>query len=237
MRFRWIAAILVLTLVAAGCGDDTSSTESGDGSPSDDGGSGDGDDGDGDGSADGDNEATGDDTDNDDGGIDNNATGDDDDFGDIIGDDDFDEDLLDDDTADMVDDIDDIVSVGDCVAETMAIGAIAPEDWFCTVLDNPIAGFDGFTLKSSTSDLEITIGSLSPIGPCDFEGICENVMPVELAGFDDAITFEQFGVASGVFGNSAEFGASLTVTKIGPMITDEDLQFVRDYVATLTSLA
>jgi len=229
MKSRWTAILVAMVLLAAGCGDDAATTDSGDGgTPSSDGdGSSDG--GSGGDSADGTSDGDGD------GGIDNNATGDDDDFGDIIGDDDFNADDLDDDTADMIDDIDDIVSVGDCVMETIGIGAVAPEGYFCTVLDAPIPGFDGFTLKSSDSELEVTIGSKSPVGPCDFEGICGDLTPVDISGFSDAMKYDQFGVAGGIVGSHDVFEADLAVTVIGAL-TDEHIAFVDAYAATLTAL-
>ncbi len=168
--------------------------------------------------------------------IDNGATGDDDDFGDIIGDPDFDPEDLPDDVADAVDDIDDIVSVGDCVAETIGIGAVAPEGWFCTVLDTPLPGFEGFTLKSPESGVEITIGSPPPVGPCDFAGFCDNVSSVDIPGFRDAFMYAQIGVAGGVYGSHDELPVVLTVTKIGTVLTDEEVEFVQDYLATLTVL-
>jgi hypothetical protein len=160
-----------------------------------------------------------------DGGVDNNATGDDDDFGDIIGDKDFDPDML-----------DDIVSLGDCVMETESVGAVAPDDsWFCTVLDSPIPGFDGFTKKSPDSELDITFGSPSPFGACDGPGICENLTAVDIPGFSDAMKFDQFGVAGGINGSHDEYGIELVVTKAG-LLTDEEVALVGSIAATLTML-
>ena len=235
MKSRWMVLLAVLVMLGAACGDDSSGDDAAESSTtvseSDDS----VDDGDGSGELPGtgglddSGEAGGDE-------IDNGASGDDDDSGDISADPDSDPEDLPDDVADAVDDIDDIVSVGDCVAETIGIGAVAPDGWFCTVLDTPIPGFDGFTLKSPESGVEITIGSPPPVGPCDFAGFCDNVSSVDIAGFGDAFMYAQLGVAGGVYGSHDELPAVLTVTKIGTVLTDEEVEFVQDYLATLTVL-
>ena len=137
---RWLVFLVVLGLIAAACGggdDDSSGSTTAvvvDGGE----GNGNGDDGVG---QDGDSNGAGQDNDqNDTGGDGDGQDPPDDDAADILGNPDLDLDDLPDWVADALDDIDDIVSIGEC--EAAGLRATAPEGWVCRVLDQPVGGQD-----------------------------------------------------------------------------------------------
>lgn len=246
---RILVVLVALVLFAAACGDDGGDADAGDGggdSSGDtggdggDGGSGDGDGGDA-GSSDGDDtddSSDGDDVDDsgDGDGVDNNATGDDDDFGDITGNDDLDLDDLPGDVGDMIDDVDDIVSLGDCVIETLGLGAVAPAGFQCRVLDNPLPGFDGFTMFSSETELEITMGTSFAAGnPCIVAGVCGNEVPIDIPGFSDAVQFDLAGITGGLFATHDEYDVELGAFSIA-LLTDADIALIQDAAASLQML-
>lgn len=238
MRWRLLAAMLAFVLFAAACGDDGSTAAGGDADAGDDGSDDDssggdgadsdgasddvGDDGDGDG-ADGSADSTGED----DAPLDNNATGDEEDLADIIGNEDLDPDAAD----GLGDDIDDIVSLGDCVIETLGLVADVQEGMECRVLDNPIPGFDGFSMFNAGSSFVITIGSPSPIDICAVGGLCGELTPVDIPGFSDAMTYEIVGTGA-LSASHDTYEVDLEVTSTSPF-TDEDLDTVRRVAESL----
>lgn len=248
---RILVVLVALVLFAAACGDDGGDADAGDGggdSSGDTGGDGgnggdggdsgeggDGGEGGDAGSSDGDDMDDSDDGDDGDG-IDNNATGDDDDFGDITGNDDLDLDDLPGDVGDMIDDIDDIVSLGDCVIETLGLGAVAPAGFQCRVLDNPLPGFDGFTMFSSETELEITMGTSFAAGnPCIVAGVCGNEVPIDIPGFSDAVQFDLAGITGGLFATHDEYDVELGAFSIA-LLTDADIALIQDAAASLQML-
>jgi hypothetical protein len=234
MRLRSIGLVLAFVLLAAACGNDSgtatetaeqrSGTADADGAPSD--------------TPEGDGAtepgSAGSDTADADGATpaDDDASPPDDDFGEIIGDPDFDEDNLPDGIAEMIDEIDDIVSLGDCVVSTVGIGIVAPEGWMCRVLDDPRPGFDGFSMFTEGTDLVISVSTPSPVGTCDIEGICSNVTPVDIPGFSDAVSYDIAGVAGGISGSHDIYAVDLLVDR-GRVLTADDIAFVAELMATL----
>ena len=238
VTWRLLVALLALTLVAAACGDDES-TDAGD-PTTDDGGDADGD-GHGDGGGDdvgddvvGDDAAddAGDDDMGDDMGdddVDNNATGDNNDIDDITGNPD-----LEDGVGDLGDEIDDIVSLGDCVIETLSLVADLPaDDLQCRVLDNPLPGFDGFTMFNPGNTFTITLGTPLPGfgNPCDLLP-CENQTDVDIPGFGNAFTYDSFGTGN-MFGNHDEYEIDLGVVKTDGLLTDDDIALVQAVAESL----
>ena len=150
---------------------------------------------------------------------------DDDDFAEIVGNEDLSLEDLPDDIADMADDIDDIVSLGDCVA--VGLMATAPEGWMYRVVDNPTPIFDGFTMFMEGNALNITIGTPSPIGsPCEILQMCDTATPIDISdNFPDAMIVDIFGTIS-IWGTHAT-GAEMVVTK-ATALTDEEMQLVMD---------
>jgi len=237
MRLRSIGLVLAFVLLATACGNDSGTATETANQPS--------------GTADADaDDAPADTPDGDgatqpgstgsdtaDGDADGAAAGDDgsppdDDFGEIIGDPDFDEENLPDDVAEMIDEIDDIVSLGDCVVSTIGIGIVAPEGWMCRVLDDPRPGFDGFSMFTGETDLVISVSTPSPVGTCDIEGICSNVTPVDIPGFSDAVSYDIAGVAGGLSGSHDVYEVDLQVDR-GRVLTADDIAFVAEVMATL----
>lgn len=157
---------------------------------------------------------------------------DDDDFGDIVGNPDLDPDDLPGQAGDLADEIDDIVSLGDCVA--LGLMATPPETMQCRVLDNPGAGgLDGFSMFNPENDFNISLGTPSGIGsPCELLQACGDAMPIELSdNFPDTMILELFGTVT-IWGYHAT-GAELIVTKIGEL-SDEEIQILMDVLDSVT---
>jgi hypothetical protein len=238
MKIRWMAVFMAFVLLVAACSDDAGDDGTNVGPDEDqsgedsDGEADDGDAEDGSAAADDDTTADGSGGDGDDDG-DSDDDVSDDDLGEIFGDPDFDADALPDDIEEMTDDTAGVVSVGPCVVETLGVGLEAPDNFSCRLLDNPLPGFDGFTLFSEQSDVEISVMNSLPIGsPCELlAGLCENETPVDIPGFSDAIQFEISGLGQ-MYGTHDEYEADLVVTKSG-LFSDDDIRFIRDVVSLL----
>ncbi len=229
-RRMLFVTILSTVLFTSSCGDDvaTPSDQSGEDSTGDDA---DNDDGgstgqdnsqgtDGEGSDDSDASGDGDDaTDN---GPDNE------DAADITGNPDLDLEDLPDDIAETLDDIDDIVSIGECSSEVVGLAVVAPEGWLCRVLDQPVGGQDGFTVFTEGNQLNITIGTPSPLGgPCDIGGLCDDIQPIDLSdNFPDTMIAQIVGLPM-VYGTHASVDAELIITHAQPF-SDEELSFISE---------
>ncbi len=233
LRIRSLFLVLFsVVLFSAACGGDDTSEEGvvaaddgADESSDDDSGSGDdasGDDGTDVGSAG--NDGSDDDADPADDGT---EAPDDDDAADIIGQPDLDTEDLPDEVADALDEIDDVVSIGECASEVVGLAVTAPDEYQCRVLDQAIGGLDGFTVFKNGYQLEITIGTPSPLGgPCDIPGLCDEAEPIDLSSnFPDT----QIAVVAGVpvlWGNHATVDAELVITHLQPL-SDDDLAVIR----------
>lgn len=213
---RHLALVLSCLLVLAACSSDGDDAElaTDTSAASNDG------DGDGESTADGGGGAgsTADDT-----GVGGDGTvGDDDDAAEIVGNPDLDLDELPDDVAEALDDIDDVVSIGDCRSDVIGLAITAPEGWQCRVLDQPAAGQDGFTLFTEGNQLNITIGTASPYGtPCELLNLCDQALD-ELfsANFPDTQMIEVAGTVT-IWGSHATKDAELIITKPSPLTDDE----------------
>ena len=222
---RWLVVFVVSAMVVAACGGSEGEAEDGieittasSTAENDDGG--------GDGSSSDGNGQTGNQDSPDD------TSPDDDDFGEIVGNPDLDtEDLGP--AADLADDIDDIVSLGDCVA--VGLMATAPPDYQCRVLDQPVGGMDGFTMFGPGNELNITIGSPSPLGaPCEILQACDDAEPIALSdNFPDTMILDLFGTIS-IWGTHAT-GAELVITK-GSALTDQELQDIMDVLDSVVEV-
>ena len=228
-RRLWIPILLVGALVAGGCG---GSSDENDG---DDAvvelGSGAGDEA-GDGSSD---DGAGTDASggsSDDGG--ENATGDDatdegpdtEDAAEILGDPDLDLEELPEEAAELLDEIDDIVLIGDCQSDVIGLGFTAPDGWQCRVLDVSLGGIDGFTLFTEGNELNITVGTPSPIQACEVLQACDTAVPIDLgAQWPNAQQFELAGTVT-IWASHASADAEVVITKLSALTTEE-LDFVR----------
>lgn len=119
-----------------------------------------------------------------------------------------------------------IVSLGDCVMETLGLGAVAPDGLECRVLDTPIPGFDGFTMFAEGDVFTITFASRTPIRPCELPGFCENPTPIDVPGFSDAVAYDTLGLGN-IFGASDDYDVDLVVSRTSGPLTDDDLTAVR----------
>ncbi len=162
------------------------------------------------------------DTDDTDGG----TVGDDDDAAEIVGDPDLDLDDLPDEVAEALDDIDDVVSIGDCRSDVVGLAVTAPEGWRCRVLDQPGA-LDGFTVFTDGNQLNITIGTPSPLGPpCEILGACDQAEAIALSDqYPDTHLFSLAGTVT-IWGNHATADAELVITKPSAL-TDDDVDLIR----------
>lgn len=213
---QYLVATMFVLLVAAGCsssdegdvdagsGDDQTTADGDAGSSNDDG------------SADGS-------TSNDTGG-DNGSN--DDDAAEIIGNEDLDIEDLPEDVANALDDIDDVVSIGDCRSDTVGLAITAPDGWQCRVLDQPVGGLDGFTLFTDGNQLNITIGTPSPFGsPCEALQACDSATPIALGGeFPDTMSISLAGAVL-IWGTHKSVEAELVVTNTSAL-TDEQVSFI-----------
>jgi hypothetical protein len=225
--------LVVMSLVAAACGGgDEGSTDTTVSITTDDGsGGGGGDDGGGQG-PDGN---TGQNGDQDGGGDgDGQDPDDDDDAAEILGNPDLDLDELPDWVADALDDLDDIVSIGEC--EAAGLRATAPENWVCRVLDQPVGGQDGFTMFTEGNELNITIGTPSPFGPaCELLQMCDAVEPIALSdNFPDTTLLDVAGTVT-ISGTHASVDAELVITKASALTPDE-LQLIMDVLDSVETV-
>ena len=171
------------------------------------------------------------------GGSDNSGNGtdpggdgpDNEDAAEIIGNPDLDLEDLPPDIADALDDIDDIVSIGDCRSETVGLEmSFVPDGWKCRVLDQPVGGLDGFTLfmDNNPGGIEITIGTPSPLGPpCEVFGDCDTVEELDLGN-----TFDVFVLDVGVpliYGTHKTVEAELSVVTFSAL-SDADIAFITE---------
>lgn len=211
---RLTVLLVVLAMVGAACGDGESESNGSVDLTNQQGGNG----GDGDGSSNGDGQDGN-------GGSGDDADPDDDDFGDIVGNPDLDVSDLPPDVADLVDPIDDVVSLGDCVA--VGLMAVPPDGWMCRVLDNPTPTTDGFTMFTEGNDLNITVGTPSPLGaPCAALQACDDAVPIELSdNFPDTMLLSFAGTTL-IYGTHAS-GAELVITK-ATGLTDAETMLVMD---------
>ncbi len=171
-----------------------------------------------------------------DGGNDGNTVGDDDDAAEIVGNPDLDLEELEGvapDAAEALDDIDDIVSIGDCESEAVGLGmSVVPDDWQCRVFDIPVNGVDGFTLfNPAQPGFEITVGTPSELGsPCEILQFCDMAEPIDL-GDNTTMSVVDLGVPI-IFGTHNSVDAEISV--IAPTaLTDADLEFVTDVLVGL----
>lgn len=226
-----VAVLVVLAVLAAGCSgdeggqadggnDDSGSSDSGDGGSDDDSS---GDDGAGGSNEGGDGDGDGEEPDND--GPDN------DDAAEILGDPDLDLEELPDDIADTIDDIDDVVSIGECASELLGIGFEAPEDWMCRVLDQAVGGLDGFTLFTEGNELNLTVGTPSPIEPCEALQQCADAVPIALSDeWPGTMLLDVFGTVL-IWGRHPVVDAELIITKFSEL-TDEEVAFISSVLDT-----
>ncbi|MGH1490435.1 MAG: hypothetical protein ACRBK7_13785 [Acidimicrobiales bacterium] len=156
---------------------------------------------------------------------------DNDDAAEIIGNEDLDLEELAEvapDVAEALDEIDDLVSIGDCQSQVvgLAVGDV-PDGWVCRVLDAPVAGLDGFTLFKSGNPggLEITVGTPSPFGrPCEMLQACDGVEAIDLGANFDTEIFEMAGVPF-IFGTHKTIEAEVSVTSASAL-SDDDIEFI-----------
>lgn len=215
-RRSWLLALVAFALLVASCGDsDGDATSLGqDVTPS---GSGDG----GDGGSDGDG-STGDDAGSGgDAGSDGDDGPDNDDAAAIVG-----QTTLPEDVEELLDDIDDVVSLGECQSEIVGLGLTAPDGWMCRVLDAPIGGMDGFTLFTDGNQLNLTIGTPSNApSACEALQLCNDAVPISLSdNFPDTMSLEIVGTVT-IWGTYKNSDAELVITSLSAL-TDDDLAFL-----------
>jgi len=212
---------MALALLAAACGD--SDDGSGDGgstftdvSPgaSDDDGSGDS------GSSSG-SDGSGDSGDGGDASDPGDAGPDNDDAAEILG-----QDSIPDEVEEMMDDIDDVVSIGECRSDLVGLAMPSPDGWRCRVLDQAAGGLDGFTLFTDGNELNITIGTPSGLpSPCEMLQACDDAVPIQLSdNFPDTMSFELVGTIT-IWGTHKNSDAELVITTFSAL-TDEELDFI-----------
>ena len=160
---------------------------------------------------------------------------DDEDAAEILGDPDLDLDELPDEVAEALDDIDDIVSIGDCASEVLGLAFTAPEGWRCRVLDVSLGGVDGFTLFTEGNELNITVGTPSPIQACEVLQACDTAEPVDLgAQWPGGQRFDFAGTTT-IWASHATVDAEVVVTKV-TALSDDELAFVRSVLDTTTEV-
>ena len=225
-------------MFAAACGDSDADAESSDvasasnstqgGDGGDDGSSGDGGS---DGGTDGSDDGTGA-TDSDGVEPDADESPDNDDAAEIVG-----QTTLPEDVEEMLDDIDDVVSIGDCQSDVVGLAMEAPDGWVRRVLDNSIGGLDGFTLFTDGNQLNITIGTPSDLpSPCEVLLACDDATPVSLSdNFPDTMQVELVGTVT-IWGTYKDSDAELVITSLEPL-TPEDVQFISDVLDSVMPLS
>ena len=217
--FRFATMLVLVAVLAAACGDSddaTSPSGGGDapaGSGSDDGGSDDGEGGGGD-ASDGDGAAG-------DGASDGGDGPDTSDAAAIVG-----QTTLPEAVEELLDDIDDVVSIGECQSELVGLGMPAPDNWMCRVLDQAQGGLDGFTLFTTGNELNITIGTPSPLGPpCEILQACDEAEAIALSdNFPDTMQYSIAGTVT-IWGTYKNSDAELVITSL-TALDAEDVAFV-----------
>lgn len=137
----------------------------------------------------------------------------------------------------LLDDIDDIVSLGDCESDVVGLGLPAPDGWMCRVLDTPVGGLDGFTLFTSGNTLNITIGTPSGFGaPCELLGACDAAEAIALSdNFPDTMSFELAGTVT-IWGTYVNSDAELVITSV-TALSDDELDFVSQVLDSVVELS
>lgn len=155
----------------------------------------------------------------------------DDDAAEIVGNPDLDLDELEEvapDAAEALDEIDDIVSIGDCGSETVGLMmTYVPDGWQCRGFDAPIGGLDGFTLfkPENPGGIEITIGTPSPLGvPCEALQMCDQAETIDLGSNFDMQQVEMLGVPL-IFGTHTTVDAEVSVVTL-EALSDDDVAFI-----------
>ena len=229
----WLSILLSIALVTAACGGSDDDGDAGPGADT----SGSGADQDTDGSTDGGSGT--DDSGSDDSGSgdgdDDQAGPDDDDAAEILGDPDLDLEDLPDEAADALDAIDDVVSIGDCQSEVVGLAVTAPDGWVCRVLDVAIGGMDGFTLFTEGNELNITIGTPSPISACQVLNACDSAEEIALSDqWPGTQLFEIAGTVT-IWGRHATADAEVVITKLSA-VTDEEYDLIRTVLDSTTEV-
>ena len=139
--------------------------------------------------------------------------------------------------ADLLDDIDDVVSIGDCESEVVGLAMPEPDGWMCRVLDNPIGGMDGFTLFTSGNQLNITIGTPSDLlSPCEVLQACGDATTVSLSdNFPDTMQFEIAGTVT-IWGTYKNSDAELVITSLTALSAD-DVAFISQVLDSVVEIA
>lgn len=146
---------------------------------------------------------------------------DDDDAAEILGDPDLDLEDLPDEAADAIDAIDDVVSLGECQSEVIGLAITPPDGYVCRVLDVAIGGMDGFTLFTEGNELNVTIGTPSPIAPCEVLQACDSAEAIALSDeWPDTEIFEFAGTVT-IWGSHATKDAEVIITKLSELTDDE----------------
>ena len=234
---RWLILLVAICLVTTACGgggDEGSDTTAavivdGGGNGSSGGDGGDQDSGDGGAQDSDDTSGLADDPDED-----GSGGPDDDDAAEIMGNPDLDVEDLPEDVADAVDQLDDIVSIGEC--EAVGLRATAPEGWKCRVTDQTVPGMDGFTMFTEGNELNITITDPSPLGPaCEILMMCDQAEPIALSdNFPDTTLLEMAGTVT-ISGTHASVDAELLITKLSAL-TDDEMQLIMDVLDSVEVL-
>lgn len=145
----------------------------------------------------------------------------------IIGNPDLDVDDLPDDVAETLDEIDDIVSIGECSSEAVGLAITAPDGWQCRVLDQPVGDLDGFTLFTEGNQLNITIGTPSPLGsPCEALSLCEEEAPIALSDQYPDTTILMFVGTVLIQGTHKTVDAEMVITN-PTELTEEEVTFIK----------
>ncbi|MCP5032409.1 MAG: hypothetical protein GY939_11435 [Actinomycetia bacterium] len=137
--------------------------------------------------------------------------------------------------GELLDDIDDFVSIGDCQSEPTGLAMTAPDGWACRVLDQPAGGLDGFTLFTEGNALNITIGTPSGFpAPCEVFNACDEAVAIDLSdNFPDTMQWEIAGTVS-IWGTYKDSDAEMVITNPQPLTNDEItfISMVLDSVVT-----
>ena len=118
-----------------------------------------------------------------------------------------------------------MVSIGDCQSEVIGLAITPPADYVCRVLDVSIGGIDGFTLFTEGNELNLTIGTPSPIAPCEVLQACGSAENIALSDqWPDTQIFELAGTVT-IWGSHATADAEVIITKLSEL-TDEELDLI-----------
>ena len=96
----------------------------------------------------------------------------------------------------------------------------------CRVLDQAQGGLDGFTLFTTGNELNITIGTPSPLGPpCEILQACDEAEAIALSdNFPDTMQFSIAGTVT-IWGTYKNSDAELVITSL-TALDAEDVAFV-----------